>query len=137
MRQTQTYGPLGAHGPTILLVDDDDDIRYLAEQVLEGQGYEVLSAGSGEEAMQVAARAPHDVDLLLTDVLMPRMDGHSLADRLHDRWPDLKVLYMSGYPGRFLAHDGVLEEGVELLPKPFSLDDLTGRVREVLDPGGA
>ncbi len=92
-----------------------------------------MSAPSGEEALEVAARHARPFDLLLTDVVMPGMNGRVLAEQLSKRQPRLKVLYMSGYTDSFIAGHGVLQQGVNLLHKPFTEEILVRKVREVLD----
>jgi len=120
---------------TLLVVDDDPDVRDLTAEILRERGYRILEAGSGEEAVRLAADYPRPIHLLLTDVLMPRMDGPTLAQQLCARRPGLKVLYMTGYSGQSLAApDGELPHGTEVLSKPFTFDDLTNRVRAVLGP---
>ena len=117
----------------ILLVEDAEPLRKLAQRFLEMGGFRVVSAGSGEEALQVAADHPGTFDLLLTDVVMPGMNGRALAERLLPREPGMKVLYMSGYTDSFIAGHGVLEKGLHLLHKPFTDEVLLRKVREVLD----
>jgi two-component system cell cycle sensor histidine kinase/response regulator CckA len=95
----------------------------------------VLSAGSGEEALDVAARSGVTFDLLLTDVVMPGMNGRILSEQLTRRQPGIKVLYMSGYTDSFIAGHGVLDPGTHLLHKPFTEDVLIRKAREVLDGG--
>jgi len=120
---------------TLLVVDDDPDVRDLTAEILRERGYRILEAGSGEEAVRLAADYPRPIHLLLTDVLMPRMDGPTLAQKLCARRPGLKVLFMTGYSGRALgADDGELPHGTEVLSKPFTFDDLTDRVRALLGP---
>jgi CheY-like chemotaxis protein len=120
---------------TLLVVDDDPDVRDLTAEILRERGYRILEAGSGEEAVRLATDYPRPIHLLLTDVLMPRMDGPTLAQQLCQRRPGLKVLYMTGYSGRALAApDGELPRGTEVLSKPFTFNDLTDRVRSVLGP---
>jgi CheY-like chemotaxis protein len=118
---------------TILLVEDAKPLRKLAQAFLEAGGFQVLSAESGEEALEVAARHGGSFDLLLTDVVMPGMNGRVLAEQLSPRQPGLKVLYMSGYTDTFIAGHGVLEPGTQLLHKPFTEEVLLRKVREVLD----
>ena len=117
----------------ILLVEDADPLRKLAQAFLESNGFRVLSAPSGEAALEIAARHPGNLDLLLTDVVMPGMNGRVLAEQLSMRQPGLKVLFMSGYTDSFIAGHGVLQEGTNLLHKPFTEEILVGKVREVLD----
>jgi CheY-like chemotaxis protein len=131
---TSSPGDQTASAETLLVVDDDPDVRDLTAEILRERGYRILEAGSGEEAVRLAADYPRTIHLLLTDVLMPRMDGPTLADLLRARRPGMKVLFMTGYSGRSLSADGELPSGTEVLAKPFTFDDLTGRVRAVLGP---
>jgi DNA-binding response OmpR family regulator len=119
----------------ILLAEDAAPLRKLAQSFLEASGFRVLSAGSGEEALEVAASYGGTFDLLLTDVVMPGMNGRVLAEQLLPREPGMKVLYMSGYTDSFIAGHGVLEPGTHLLHKPFTEKVLIRKVREVLDSG--
>jgi len=119
----------------ILLVEDAEPLRRLAKSFLETGGFRVLSAGSGEEALEVAAGFGGVFDLLLTDVVMPGMNGRVLAEQLLPRQPGMKVLYMSGYTDSFIAGHGVLEAGTHLLHKPFTDEVLIRKVRQVLDVG--
>ncbi|HYL62891.1 MAG TPA: PAS domain S-box protein [Candidatus Methylomirabilis sp.] len=122
------------HGSeTILLVEDAEPLRKLAQTFLESGGFRVLSAESGEEALRVAARFGKTFDLLLTDVVMPGMNGRVLAEQLLPRHPGTKVLFMSGYTDSFIAGHGVLEPETHLLHKPFTEEVLIRKVREVLD----
>ena len=118
---------------TILLVEDEDNLRRLARQYLENQGYNVVDAGDGAMALQIAVAHEGVVHLLLTDVIMPGMNGRELAQRMLEIRPNVKVLYMSGYTENVIAHNGTLDAGVSLLQKPFNLRDLKDKVREVLD----
>jgi signal transduction histidine kinase/CheY-like chemotaxis protein len=121
--------PTGAE--TILLVEDEDVVRRLVEQSLRGFGYHVISAAAPHEAVAAAGR--HEFDLLVTDVVMPEMNGRELAELLEETRPGLRVLYISGYAGHVLLEDGVLSETTSFLQKPFALEDLARKVREVLD----
>ena len=118
---------------TILLVEDAEPLRKLAQSFLEGSGFRVLSAANGEEALEVANRFAGIFDLLLTDVVMPGMNGRMLAEQLMPRRPGMKVLYMSGYSDSFIAGHGVLDPRLHLLHKPFTEEVLIRSVREVLD----
>jgi PAS domain S-box-containing protein len=118
---------------TILLVEDEANLRYLARQYLEKQGYKVIEAADGAVAMQIAVAHEGVIHLLLTDVIMPGMNGRELAQRISEIRPNVKILYMSGYTENVVGHNGMLEPGVRLLQKPFNLRDLKGKVREVLD----
>ena len=120
---------------TILLVEDEVNLRYLARQYLEKQGYRVIEAADGAVAMQIAVAHEGVIHLLLTDVIMPGMNGRELAQRISEIRPNVKVLYMSGYTENVIGHNGTLDAGVRLLQKPFNLRDLRTIVREVLDAG--
>jgi two-component system, cell cycle sensor histidine kinase and response regulator CckA len=119
----------------ILLVEDAEPLRKLAQAFLESNGFRVLSATSGEAALEIAARHSGLFDLLLTDVVMPGMNGRVLAEQLSMRQAGLKVLFMSGYTDSFIAGHGVLEKGTNLLHKPFTEEIFISKVREVLDGG--
>jgi two-component system cell cycle sensor histidine kinase/response regulator CckA len=128
--------PDNLHGSeTILLVEDSEPLRKLAKTFLESRGFRVQSAESGEDALKVAARFEGTFDLLLTDVVMPGINGRVLAENLLLRQPGMKVLYMSGYTDSFIAGHGVLDPGIHLLHKPFIEEVLIRKVREVLDGG--
>jgi CheY-like chemotaxis protein len=116
---------------TILLVDDEADVRSVVRQVLHQRGYKVLSAASGAEAIEVAANHAGTLDILVTDVLMPGMSGRELFEHLSARYPDMKVLYISGYADETLGHSQ--GAAAAFLAKPFRLETLTTRVRTVLD----
>ena len=118
---------------TILLAEDEANLRYLARQFLEKQGYKVIEAADGAVAMQIAVAHEGVIHLLLTDVIMPGMNGRELAQRISEIRPQTKVLYMSGYTENVIGHNGTLDAGVRLLQKPFTLRDLKSKVREVLD----
>jgi PAS domain S-box-containing protein len=118
---------------TVLLAEDEVNLRYLARQFLEKQGYTVLEAADGARAMEIAAAHPGTIHLLLTDVIMPGMNGRELAQRITKIRPQTKVLYMSGYTENVIGHNGTLDAGVRLLQKPFTLRELKIKVREVLD----
>jgi PAS domain S-box-containing protein len=118
---------------TILLVEDEANLRYLARQFLEKQGYKVIEAADGAVAMQIAVAHESVIHLLLTDVIMPGMNGRELAQRITEIRPNVKVLYMSGYTENVIGHNGTLDAGIRLLQKPFNLRDLKTKVREVLD----
>ena len=118
---------------TILLVEDEANLRYLARQYLEKQGYKVIEAADGAVAMQIAVAHEAVIHLLLTDVIMPGMNGRELAQRISEIRPNVKILYMSGYTENVIGQNGTLDAGVRLLQKPFNLRDLKSKVREVLD----
>ena len=118
---------------TILLVEDAEPLRMLAQLFLKENGYQVLAAADGAEAQQVAVQHHGPIHLLLTDVVMPGINGRVLAERLGPRHPGMKVLYMSGYTDSFIAGHGVLDAGTHLLHKPFTEEALMRKVRELLD----
>jgi CheY-like chemotaxis protein len=122
------------HGTeTILLVEDERDLRHLTERMLESAGYTVLSAGGGEEAMLVLDRYSEPVHVMITDVVMPGLGGRMLAERLSRTRQPMKVLYMSGYTDDVVVRHGVLDEGMPFLSKPFTVGELLRKVREVLN----
>jgi CheY-like chemotaxis protein len=118
---------------TVLLVEDEDAVRQLVQELLESVGYEVLTAARPVEALRLAADYAGPLHLLVTDVVMPQMDGPELAQRLRTLRPDVRVLYVSGYSPGIVADRGVLEHGGTFLQKPFSAEALETKVRETLD----
>ena len=118
---------------SILPVEDQDDVRDLARELLELSGYTVLEARHGVEALELAGRHAGPIHLLLTDVIMPQMGGRQLAERLTAARPELRVLYVSGYTDDAIGQQGVLDPGFAFLPKPFRPEALAQKVREVLD----
>jgi PAS domain S-box-containing protein len=118
---------------TILLAEDEEDVRALAREVLERQGYTVLEAADGAEALQVYEKEGERIDLILTDVVMPRMSGRELVDRVRATKSTMPVLYMSGYTEDAILRHGVRDASMLLLGKPFTPGDLVGKIREVLD----
>jgi PAS domain S-box-containing protein len=132
--ETRPAEPPAARGSeTILLVEDEEAVRSLVGEILQMRGYTVLEARHPGEALLLAERHPAPIHLLVTDVVMPQMDGHELAERLLSARPELRVIYMSGYTANVSVLRGVLETGSTFLPKPFTPDALARRVREVLD----
>jgi PAS domain S-box-containing protein len=117
---------------TVLLVEDEDQILNLAQRILQQHGYTVLAARSPEAALKLAAAHPETIHLLITDVVMPGMNGRELHKRLVALKPGLRCLYMSGYTANVIAHHGVLDAGVQFLQKPFTIDSLAEQVREAL-----
>ncbi|MGA8892323.1 MAG: PAS domain S-box protein [Anaeromyxobacteraceae bacterium] len=120
-------------GETILVVEDDEVMRDVTRRILEGAGYVVLTAASGPEGLATCDGHAGAIDLLLTDVVMPQMNGRVLAERLVEKRPGTRVIYMSGYTDNAIVHHGVLARGTHFIGKPFSQADLLARVREVLD----
>ena len=118
---------------TILLVEDEENLRRLARQYLENQGYNVIDAPDGSTAIQISQAHKGPIHLLLTDVIMPGMNGRELANKVSPTRPEMRVLYMSGYTENHIGHNGTLDEGITLLQKPFTLPALKAKVREMLD----
>jgi len=118
---------------TVLVVEDEAGVRRVIVEMLEQQGYRVLTAENGEVAVELCRRDHHPIHLLITDVIMPRMSGRELADHLSALLPGLKVLFVSGYTDHAIIHHGVLEPGTHFLQKPFTPHTLAGKVREVLN----
>jgi signal transduction histidine kinase/ActR/RegA family two-component response regulator len=128
--------PVAAEAPgerrKVLLVEDDERVRAFAEEALRDLGYQVVSAESATEALAEVARTP-DVDLLLTDVVMPDTNGRELAEQVLKLRPGLPVLYMTGFTRNAVVHNGMLDPGVNFMAKPFTVDQLAAKVREALD----
>jgi CheY-like chemotaxis protein len=118
---------------TILLVEDEENLRRLARTYLENQGYHVIDAPDGATASQISQAHKGPIHLLLTDVIMPGMNGRELANKVSPTRPEMRVLYMSGYTENHIGHNGTLDEGITLLQKPFTLPALKAKVREMLD----
>ena len=118
---------------TILLVEDEAQVRVLARRVLERKGYVVIEASDGGDALALCERSPVPIDLLVTDVVMPGVSGRAVAECLRRDRPGLRVLYMTGYTDDEIVRRGLKDDGVALIQKPFSPDDLTRRVRALLD----
>jgi len=123
--------PLG-HGETILIVEDEAAILDLSRSMLESLGYAVLAAGTASAALEVAETHGDEIHLLITDVIMPEMNGRELARQVHLLRPEIKVLFMSGYTSNVIVHRGVLDKGVRFIQKPFSTADLAVEVNEAL-----
>ena len=116
---------------TILVVEDNEEVREIAESFLARDGYQVLTAEDGEAAVRKAVLGP--VDLLLTDVVMPGMNGKEVSDRIRQIMPDIRVVFMSGYPAEAISHHGVLDSSVQFLQKPFTREKLLRQIRDSLD----
>jgi CheY-like chemotaxis protein len=127
--------PKGTPGETILVTEDDDDVREYSVGALRELGYRVIEAHDGPSALRLLERQ-HNVDLLFTDVILPGgMTGAQLAAEARGSRPRLKVLFTTGYARNAIVHHGRLDRGVQLITKPFTLSDLAARVRDVLDDG--
>jgi CheY-like chemotaxis protein len=128
--------PEGSLAETILVCEDDDDVRAYSVEVLRELGYRVLEAHDGPSALRLLERQEGRVDLLFTDVVLPSgMMGNVLAEQARALRPDLKVLFTTGYARNAIVHHGRLDPGVELITKPFSYADLAARIRDLLDLG--
>jgi len=130
-KRVKTTVPKGSE--TILLVEDDEAVRELTEMVLKQYGYNLLVAEDPEHAEKLSDTPGLDIQLVLTDVVMPTMSGRELVRKLTNKHPHLRVLYMSGYTDNVITSGGVLEPGLAFLQKPFTPASLAGKVREVLD----
>ena len=117
---------------TILVVEDEADILEMTSNMLHSLGYTVLAAEDPLQALEICDALEGRIDLLLSDVIMPNMNGRELAERLRQLYPGIKCLYMSGYTADIIAHQGVLDEGIHFLQKPFSHAALAAKVREAL-----
>jgi CheY-like chemotaxis protein len=137
--QPMTYNePEGAaelspESETILLVDDEEPVQYVVREILERRGYRVLTACDGEAALKVSSDFQGPIHLLLTDIVMPRMNGLEMAKRMTADRPSIKILYISGYPDTVMLDQGRVSSGRYFLRKPFSAATLARKVREVLD----
>jgi CheY-like chemotaxis protein len=119
---------------TILLVEDSDVVRDVVAGMLEGGGFTVVQASGGEEALALARRGDAPIALLLTDIVMPGMSGVELADRMERELPGIRVLFMTGYAEEVVANQGILGRHRECIGKPFTQEQITRRVREILSP---
>ena len=129
--QTPVAGLDGSE--TVLVVEDDNALRKLARTVLKQKGYKILEAENGEDALRISEAHDGSIDLLITDVVMPKMGGRKTAELLQPLYPQMKVIYMSGYTNNAIAHHGVLEPGLNFIEKPFSPKALARKVRKTLD----
>jgi CheY-like chemotaxis protein len=134
-REAESRGALRG-SETLLLVEDEVQVRAVASSILRRYGYQVLEASNGVDAQVISGGFAKEIHLLLTDVVMPQMSGRKLAEELTLRRPDIKVLYASGYTDDAIVHHGVLTEGVAFLQKPFTPELLLRKVRQVLDRKG-
>ena len=119
---------------TILLVEDSDVVRDVIVRMLEEDGFTVLPASCGEDALSVSRREDVSIDLLLTDIVMPEMSGVELADRLERERPGVRILFMTGYAEEVVMNEGILGKHRECIGKPFTLEQITKRVRKILFP---
>ncbi len=117
---------------TILVVEDEQSVRELVRRILERQGYRVLMAGTPLDALAVAGDHQGTIHLLMSDVILPQMNGRVLADRFLEKWPDTRLLFMSGYTDSAIVHRGIFDQGTPFLQKPFSPEALARKVRDVL-----
>jgi signal transduction histidine kinase len=131
----QTSARPGSQLETVLVVEDDSDVRAYTVELLRELGYLVIEAHDGAAALKCLERPDQSVQLLLTDVVMPEMSGRELADAARRGHPNLRVLFMSGYPKDIISEEGSLGPGIDLMPKPFSYAQLSNKVRELLDRG--
>ena len=125
----------GGGSETVLLVEDETEVRRLAKTVLEWLGYRVLEASGPGEALALCEKYPGEIHLLLTDVVMPIMNGKEMAEKIKGIKPGIRTIFMSGYTTSAVANNGLLENTTHFLQKPFSLNTLAAKVREVLDKG--
>jgi len=132
LAKERPIAPITGGTETILMVEDNAAILKIGTMMLERQGYTVLTAGSPGEALRFVGEYDGRIDLLLTDVVMPEMNGRDLAEKLKSLHPHMKKLFMSGYTADVIGHHGVLEKGLHFLQKPFSTRELAAKVRETL-----
>ncbi len=119
----------------ILLVEDEDNVRAFSARALRATGYEVFEADSGEEALYVLDDIGGQIDLMVSDVVMPEMDGPALLQKVREKLPNLKVIFVSGYAEESVRQDIADDQSVEFLAKPYSLDQINSKVKEVLGKG--
>ena len=117
---------------TVLVVDDEEMVRRLAARILLGEGYHVIEAGGGDEAVRALQRASSRIDAVVTDVAMPGLGGRQLGETIQRCWPRVRVLYMSGFPARKMVDEGALDPTSPFLQKPFTREQLARKLREVL-----
>jgi two-component system cell cycle sensor histidine kinase/response regulator CckA len=130
-RQFDTETPSRA---TLLVVDDEEMVRRLAARMLVTIGYRVLEAGSGQEAVRLLRRGAHRIDAVVTDVAMPGIGGRELGETIVRCWPQIKVLYMSGFAEKRMLNEGAVDPSVPFIQKPFTSEQLGRRVRDLLAP---
>lgn len=120
-------------GQTVLVVEDEPAIMKMCKMMLKKLGYQSLAAGTPREAIRLARDSAGHIHLLITDVVMPEMNGRELADELQAVYPDIKTLFMSGYTSNVIAHQGALNAGVSFIQKPLFIKNLALKIRETLD----
>ncbi len=133
---SRTSGPVAAHGESILVVEDDEAVRVMTRRALEGAGYRVLEAGDGQKALEMLSRAIPPVSLVLTDVVMPGMNGRELANRVAESFPGTSVLFTSGYTDSEIVRRGLLDPGAAFIQKPFTPEVIVRILRERLERSG-
>ncbi|PKN76830.1 MAG: hybrid sensor histidine kinase/response regulator, partial [Deltaproteobacteria bacterium HGW-Deltaproteobacteria-10] len=133
LRSAELGDTAASGNETILLTEDEPAILEMTTLMLQHLGYTVLQAGTPGEAIRLAGEHSGRIHLLMTDVVMPEMNGRDLARNILSLYPDIKRLFMSGYTANTIAHHGVLDDGVHFIQKPFSLNDLATKLREALD----
>jgi hypothetical protein len=133
LREAVPERALSSKGETILLVEDEVMVREPARRMLVRHGYTVLAAADADEALRVAGMHRGGIDLLLTDVVMPKRSGKELSSDFAKLSPTTRVLFMSGYSQDVIVHQGVVDEGVNLIEKPFAAESLLGKIRDILD----
>lgn len=117
---------------TVLVVDDEEMVRRLAARILLGEGYRVLEADGGQDAVRLLQRSASRINGVLTDVAMPGLNGRQLGETILRCWPDIRVLYMSGFPARRIVDEGALDPASPFIQKPFTSEQLTRRMRQLL-----
>jgi PAS domain S-box-containing protein len=132
-KQVQCTEILPGKGETLLIVEDEEAILQMSKRMLEQLGYKVLAANTPEKAIRLVKEHGPGIQLLITDLIMPEMDGKELSKQIRNLYPEIKTLYMSGYTSNMIAHKGVLDEGIHFLSKPFTVKDLANRLREALE----
>lgn len=125
---------MGPQHPSVLVVDDDDDVREIVAEVIQDEGVEVLEAASAQEALELLSNPETRFDLIVTDIRMPGMDGLEMAKAIEEKWPGTQVLFMTGFAGELLADRRPPLSREHLLRKPFTLVELTERVHDLLGP---
>ncbi|MEC9491921.1 response regulator [Flexistipes sp.] len=131
--EIQKAAPSESKGETVLIVEDEEAILRIAEKMLETLGYNLLTSNNPLEALQIAEEYRGDIDIVVTDVVMPDMDGKKMSDKITKLYPNAKVLFMSGYTSNVIGQHGLFEDNVNFIQKPFKMNDLEMKIREILD----